>query len=60
MDELIIHYVIVTVLVPFSTLPAKICGEDGMVDPNCFVIAQSVVFSIMEQQYVLDSPVFMF
>lgn len=31
---------------------AKICGEDGMVDPNCFVIAQSVVFTILEQQWV--------
>lgn len=31
---------------------AKICGEDGMVDPNCFVIAQSVVFAILEQQWV--------
>uniref|UniRef100_A0A3B3YR53 RGS domain-containing protein n=1 Tax=Poecilia mexicana TaxID=48701 RepID=A0A3B3YR53_9TELE len=29
----------------------KICGEDGMVDPNCFVIAQSVVFSILEQHF---------
>lgn len=29
---------------------AKICGEDGQVDPNCFVNAQSVVFTIMEQQ----------
>lgn len=29
---------------------AKICGEDGMVDPNCFVFAQSVVFAILEQQ----------
>lgn len=28
---------------------AKICGEDGQVDPNCFVLAQSVVFSAMEQ-----------
>uniref|UniRef100_A0A672HQ52 RGS domain-containing protein n=1 Tax=Salarias fasciatus TaxID=181472 RepID=A0A672HQ52_SALFA len=30
---------------------AKICGEDGMVDPNCFVIAQSVAFAILEQQH---------
>ncbi|XP_074176765.1 A-kinase anchor protein 10, mitochondrial isoform X3 [Rhinolophus sinicus] len=30
---------------------AKICGEDGQVDPNCFVLAQSVVFSAMEQEY---------
>lgn len=29
---------------------AKICGEDGQVDPNCFVLAQSVVFSAMEQE----------
>uniref|UniRef100_A0A3Q3AWM9 A kinase (PRKA) anchor protein 10 n=1 Tax=Kryptolebias marmoratus TaxID=37003 RepID=A0A3Q3AWM9_KRYMA len=30
---------------------AKICGEDGMVDPNCFVIAQAVVFAILEEQH---------
>ncbi|XP_044941379.1 A-kinase anchor protein 10, mitochondrial isoform X7 [Mustela putorius furo] len=30
---------------------AKICGEDGQVDPNCFVLAQSIVFSAMEQEY---------
>ncbi|XP_062967021.1 A-kinase anchor protein 10, mitochondrial isoform X2 [Cynocephalus volans] len=30
---------------------AKICGEDGQVDPNCFVLAQSVVFSAMEQEH---------
>uniref|UniRef100_A0A3B4H498 A-kinase anchoring protein 10 n=1 Tax=Pundamilia nyererei TaxID=303518 RepID=A0A3B4H498_9CICH len=29
----------------------KICGEDGMVDPNCFVIAQSVAFAILEQHF---------
>lgn len=29
---------------------AKICGEDGQVDPNCFILAQSVVFSAMEQE----------
>ncbi|KAM9332069.1 A-kinase anchor protein 10, mitochondrial [Pholidichthys leucotaenia] len=34
-----------------NDIVAKICGEDGMVDPNCFVIAQSVVFTIMEQQH---------
>lgn len=34
-----------------NDIVAKICGEDGMVDPNCFVIAQSVVFSILEQQH---------
>uniref|UniRef100_A0A6Q2ZDL4 RGS domain-containing protein n=1 Tax=Esox lucius TaxID=8010 RepID=A0A6Q2ZDL4_ESOLU len=34
-----------------NDIVAKICGEDGMVDPNCFVNAQSVVFSIMEQQH---------
>uniref|UniRef100_A0A8C7GSH0 A-kinase anchoring protein 10 n=1 Tax=Oncorhynchus kisutch TaxID=8019 RepID=A0A8C7GSH0_ONCKI len=34
-----------------NDIVAKICGEDGLVDPNCFVIAQSVVFSIMEQQH---------
>lgn len=37
---------------PFSALvcAAKICGEDGMVDPNCFVIAQAVVKAILEDQ----------
>nr|KAF6305105.1 A-kinase anchoring protein 10 [Pipistrellus kuhlii] len=30
---------------------AKICGEDGQVDPNCFILAQSVVFSAMEQEH---------
>ncbi|KAM8742159.1 A-kinase anchor protein 10, mitochondrial isoform 2-T2 [Acanthopagrus schlegelii] len=34
-----------------NDIVAKICGEDGMVDPNCFVIAQSVVFCILEQQH---------
>uniref|UniRef100_A0A672PBG9 A-kinase anchoring protein 10 n=1 Tax=Sinocyclocheilus grahami TaxID=75366 RepID=A0A672PBG9_SINGR len=34
-----------------NDIVAKICGEDGQVDPNCFVIAQSVVFSIIEQQH---------
>uniref|UniRef100_A0A8C7XTV6 A kinase (PRKA) anchor protein 10 n=1 Tax=Oryzias sinensis TaxID=183150 RepID=A0A8C7XTV6_9TELE len=34
-----------------NDIVAKICGEDGMVDPNCFVIAQSVVLSILEQQH---------
>lgn len=40
---------------PFSALvcAAKICGEDGMVDPNCFVIAQAVVKAILEDQWVL-------
>lgn len=36
----------------FLLCVAKICGEDGLVDPNCFVIAQSVVFAILEQQWV--------
>ncbi|XP_033057339.1 A-kinase anchor protein 10, mitochondrial isoform X7 [Trachypithecus francoisi] len=30
---------------------AKICGEDGQVDPNCFILAQSIVFSAMEQEH---------
>ncbi|XP_055729181.1 A-kinase anchor protein 10, mitochondrial-like isoform X2 [Salvelinus fontinalis] len=34
-----------------NDIVAKICGEDGLVDPNCFVIAQSVVFAIMGQQH---------
>nr|XP_020456271.1 A-kinase anchor protein 10, mitochondrial [Monopterus albus] len=34
-----------------NDIVAKICGEDGMVDPNCFLNAQSVVFTILEQQH---------
>uniref|UniRef100_A0AAY4B326 RGS domain-containing protein n=1 Tax=Denticeps clupeoides TaxID=299321 RepID=A0AAY4B326_9TELE len=34
-----------------NDIVAKICGEDGQVDPNCFVIAQLLVFTIMEQQH---------
>ncbi|XP_077402877.1 A-kinase anchor protein 10, mitochondrial [Vanacampus margaritifer] len=37
-----------------NDIVAKICGEDGMVDPNCFVIAQSVVFAVLEQQYLIE------
>ncbi|XP_068572693.1 A-kinase anchor protein 10, mitochondrial-like [Cebidichthys violaceus] len=37
-----------------NDIVAKICGEDGMVDPNCFVIAQSLVFAILEQQHFSD------
>uniref|UniRef100_A0A3B1II42 A-kinase anchoring protein 10 n=1 Tax=Astyanax mexicanus TaxID=7994 RepID=A0A3B1II42_ASTMX len=37
-----------------NDIVAKICGEDGQVDPNCFVIAQSVVFAIMEQQHFIE------
>lgn len=33
-----------------SFFAAKICGEDGQVDPNCFVTAQSIVFNAMEQE----------
>ncbi|XP_040857483.1 A-kinase anchor protein 10, mitochondrial isoform X2 [Ochotona curzoniae] len=33
---------------------AKICGEDGQVDPNCFILAQSIVFSAMEQEHFSD------
>ncbi|XP_035888843.1 A-kinase anchor protein 10, mitochondrial isoform X2 [Phyllostomus discolor] len=33
---------------------AKICGEDGQVNPNCFVSAQSIVFSAMEQEHFSD------
>ncbi|XP_078229314.1 A-kinase anchor protein 10, mitochondrial isoform X2 [Callithrix jacchus] len=32
-------------------MKTKICGEDGQVDPNCFVLAQSIVFSAMEQEH---------
>ncbi|KAM9320342.1 A-kinase anchor protein 10, mitochondrial [Gastrophryne carolinensis] len=34
-----------------SDIVAKICGEDGQVDPNCFVIAQSIVFNALEQEH---------
>ncbi|TSP36082.1 A-kinase anchor protein 10, mitochondrial [Bagarius yarrelli] len=37
-----------------NDIVAKICGEDGQVDPNCFVIAQAVVFTIMDQQHFLE------
>nr|XP_057942899.1 A-kinase anchor protein 10, mitochondrial isoform X2 [Doryrhamphus excisus] len=37
-----------------NDIVAKICGEDGMVDPNCFVIAQSVVFTILEEQFLSE------
>uniref|UniRef100_A0A8C5WXH1 A-kinase anchoring protein 10 n=1 Tax=Laticauda laticaudata TaxID=8630 RepID=A0A8C5WXH1_LATLA len=34
-----------------NDIVAKICGEDGQVDPNCFVMAQTVVFNAMEQEH---------
>uniref|UniRef100_A0A8D3DMB4 A kinase (PRKA) anchor protein 10 n=1 Tax=Scophthalmus maximus TaxID=52904 RepID=A0A8D3DMB4_SCOMX len=37
-----------------NDIVAKICGEDGMVDPNCFVIAQSLVLAILEQQHFIE------
>lgn len=37
-----------------NDIVAKICGENGMVDPNCFVIAQAVVYSILEQQHFTE------
>ncbi|XP_054611007.1 A-kinase anchor protein 10, mitochondrial isoform X2 [Dunckerocampus dactyliophorus] len=37
-----------------NDIVAKICGEDGMVDPNCFVIAQSVVLTILEEQFFIE------
>ncbi|XP_032433236.1 A-kinase anchor protein 10, mitochondrial-like [Xiphophorus hellerii] len=37
-----------------NDIVAKICGEDGMVDPNCFVIAQSVVLAMLEQQHFTE------
>lgn len=37
-----------------NDIVAKICGEDGLVDPNCFVIAQSVVVAILEQQHFIE------
>ncbi|XP_064208361.1 A-kinase anchor protein 10, mitochondrial isoform X3 [Anguilla rostrata] len=37
-----------------NDIVAKICGEDGQVDPNCFVTAQSVVFGIMDEQHFTE------
>ncbi|XP_010211035.1 PREDICTED: A-kinase anchor protein 10, mitochondrial-like, partial [Tinamus guttatus] len=37
-----------------NDIVAKICGEDGQVDPNCFVTAQSIVFNAMEQEHFSD------
>ncbi|XP_071994533.1 A-kinase anchor protein 10, mitochondrial [Engystomops pustulosus] len=37
-----------------SDIVAKICGEDGQVNPNCFVTAQSIVFNAMEQEHFLE------
>ncbi|XP_077168869.1 A-kinase anchor protein 10, mitochondrial isoform X2 [Paroedura picta] len=34
-----------------NSIVAKICGEDGQVDPNCFVVAQLIVFNAMEQEH---------
>ncbi|OXB71878.1 UNVERIFIED_CONTAM: hypothetical protein H355_004224, partial [Colinus virginianus] len=34
-----------------NDIVAKICGEDGQVDPNCFVTAQTIVFNAMEQEH---------
>ncbi|KAM3854796.1 A-kinase anchor protein 10, mitochondrial isoform 4-T4 [Vipera latastei] len=34
-----------------NDIVAKICGEDGQVDPNCFVMAQSMVFNAMEEEH---------
>ncbi|XP_068945719.1 A-kinase anchor protein 10, mitochondrial isoform X2 [Petaurus breviceps papuanus] len=34
-----------------NDIVAKICGEDGQVDPNCFIMAQSIVFNAMEQEH---------
>uniref|UniRef100_A0A8C4SBG5 A-kinase anchoring protein 10 n=1 Tax=Erpetoichthys calabaricus TaxID=27687 RepID=A0A8C4SBG5_ERPCA len=37
-----------------NEIVGKICGEDGQVDPNCFVTAQSLVFDIMEQKHFTE------
>ncbi|XP_020862616.1 A-kinase anchor protein 10, mitochondrial isoform X2 [Phascolarctos cinereus] len=34
-----------------NDIVAKICGEDGQVDPNCFIMAQSIVFNAVEQEH---------
>ncbi|XP_043910260.1 A-kinase anchor protein 10, mitochondrial [Protopterus annectens] len=34
-----------------NDIVGKICGEDGQVDPNCFVTAQSIVSYVMENEH---------
>uniref|UniRef100_UPI00398E9E26 A-kinase anchor protein 10, mitochondrial isoform X2 n=2 Tax=Pristiophorus japonicus TaxID=55135 RepID=UPI00398E9E26 len=37
-----------------NDIVAKICGEDGQVDPNCFVSAQAVVYVMMENEHFTE------
>ncbi|XP_067864440.1 A-kinase anchor protein 10, mitochondrial isoform X2 [Heptranchias perlo] len=37
-----------------NDIVAKICGEDGQVDPNCFVSAQAVVYVMMEKEHFTE------
>ncbi|XP_072099720.1 A-kinase anchor protein 10, mitochondrial isoform X1 [Mobula birostris] len=37
-----------------NDIVAKICGEDGQVDPNCFVSAQAVMYIIMEKEHFTE------
>lgn len=38
----------------YSELAGKICREDGMADPLCFVPAQQCVLDIMEKRFVIN------
>ncbi|XP_078080895.1 A-kinase anchor protein 10, mitochondrial isoform X1 [Mustelus asterias] len=37
-----------------NDIVAKICGEDGQADPNCFVSAQAVVYVTMEKEHFTE------
>uniref|UniRef100_A0A4W3IG37 A-kinase anchoring protein 10 n=1 Tax=Callorhinchus milii TaxID=7868 RepID=A0A4W3IG37_CALMI len=37
-----------------NDIVAMICGEDGQVNPNCFVPAQAVVYIIMENEHFTE------
>lgn len=37
-----------------NDIKAKICGEDGWVDPEYFILVQFIVFSAMDQEYFVS------
>ncbi|XP_069767731.1 A-kinase anchor protein 10, mitochondrial isoform X3 [Narcine bancroftii] len=37
-----------------NDIVAKICGEDGQVDPNCFASAQAVMYIMMEKEHFTE------
>lgn len=37
-----------------NDIVAKICGEDGQVDPNCFVSAQAVMYIMMDKEHFTE------